>query len=112
MNSFVNAAQSHSPCPDRADRPSDKPARRDATDGSGLLDRILNTPRIDHVVPRLRPVLLALIDECPALHAGIGASQDSRKLSVSASDFEFISENNQVASVREFMQSLPETLSR
>src|SRR5262245_7648462 len=58
MNSFVNAAQSHSPCPDRADRPSDKPARRDATEGRGLLDRILNTPRIDHVVPRLRPDLL------------------------------------------------------
>jgi hypothetical protein len=57
-------------------------------------------------------VLLALIDECPALHAGVGASQDSRKLSVSASDFEFISENNQIASVREFMRSLLETLSR
>jgi Family of unknown function (DUF6178) len=57
-------------------------------------------------------VLLALIDECPALHAGVGASQDSRTLSVSATDFEFISENNQIASVREFMRSLPETLSR
>ncbi len=57
-------------------------------------------------------VLLALIDECPALHAGVGASQDSRTLSVSATDFEFISENSQIASVREFMRSLPETLSR
>src|SRR5205085_12253167 len=57
-------------------------------------------------------ILLALIDECPALHAGVGASQDSRTLSVSASDFEFISENSQIASVREFMRSLPETLSR
>jgi hypothetical protein len=57
-------------------------------------------------------VLLALIDECPALHAGVGASLDSRTLSVSATDFEFISENNQIASVREFMRSLPETLSR
>gem|GEM_PF-668649 len=56
--------------------------------------------------------LLALIDECPALHAGLSASQDSRLLSVSATDFEFISENNQIASIREFMQSLPETLSR
>jgi hypothetical protein len=56
--------------------------------------------------------LLALIDECPALHAGIGASQDSRTLSVSATDFEFISENSQIASVREFMRSLPETLRR
>ncbi|HEY6400050.1 MAG TPA: DUF6178 family protein [Blastocatellia bacterium] len=57
-------------------------------------------------------VLLALIDECPALHAGVGASQDSRTLSVSATDFEFISENSQIASVREFMRSLPETLGR
>ncbi|HKQ72421.1 MAG TPA: DUF6178 family protein [Blastocatellia bacterium] len=55
-------------------------------------------------------VLLALIDECPALHAGVGASRDPRTLSVSASDFEFISENSQIASVREFMRSLPETL--
>jgi hypothetical protein len=56
--------------------------------------------------------LLALIDECPALHAGVGASQDSRTLSVSATDFEFISENDQIASVREFMRSLPEALGR
>lgn len=57
-------------------------------------------------------VLLALIDECPALHAGVGASRDPRTLSVSVSDFEFISENSQIASVREFMRSLPETLRR
>jgi hypothetical protein len=57
-------------------------------------------------------ILLALIDECPTLHAGLCASQDSRTLSVDAADFQFISENNQIASVREFMQSLPETLSR
>ena len=54
--------------------------------------------------------LLALIDECPVLHAGVGASRNSRVLSVNVSDFEFISENSQIASVREFMQSLPETL--
>jgi Family of unknown function (DUF6178) len=59
MNSFANALQSHiPPCPDGADRPRDKPARRDATGGRGLLDGILNTPRLDHVVPRLRPDLL------------------------------------------------------
>jgi hypothetical protein len=58
MNSFVNALQPHTPCPDGADRPGDKPARRDATDGRGLLDRILNTPSLEHVVPRLRPDLL------------------------------------------------------
>ena len=58
MNSFVNALQSHTPCPDGADQPSDKPARRDATDGRGLLDRILNTPSLEHVIPRLQPDLL------------------------------------------------------
>jgi Family of unknown function (DUF6178) len=65
MNSFLHASQSHTPCPDRADRPGDKPARRDATDGRGLLDRILNTPSLEHVVPRLRPDLLhRVIQSC------------------------------------------------
>jgi hypothetical protein len=54
--------------------------------------------------------LLGLIDECPVIHAGIAASRDSRTRAVSASAFEFISENSQIASVREFMQSLPEIL--
>src|SRR5262245_9048252 len=58
MNSFVNALPSHTPSPDGADRPSDKPARRDAADGRSLLDRILNTPSLEQVVPRLRPDLL------------------------------------------------------
>ena len=55
-------------------------------------------------------VLLGLIDECPVLHPLAGISKDSQTLSVSASDFEFISENSQIASVREFMKSLPERL--
>ena len=55
-------------------------------------------------------VLLGLIDECPVLHPLAGISKHSQKLSVSASDFEFISENSQIASVREFMKSLPERL--
>ena len=54
--------------------------------------------------------LLALIDECPVIHAGIGASRGSPTRAVSASAFEFISENSQVASVRDFMQSLPERM--
>src|SRR5215831_18535083 len=58
MNSLVNALPSHTPSPDGADRPSDKPAERDAADGRGLLDRILNTPSLEQVVPRLRPDLL------------------------------------------------------
>jgi hypothetical protein len=55
-------------------------------------------------------VLLGLTDECPALHTSVGGSKNVRTLSLSASDFEFISENSQIASVREFMQSLPERL--
>src|SRR5262245_24332600 len=58
MNSFVNALPLLTPTPDDADRPSDKPAARDAADGRGLLDRILNTPSLEQVVPRLRPDLL------------------------------------------------------
>jgi hypothetical protein len=58
MNSFANTLQSHTPSPDGADRPSDKPARRAATDGRNLLERILNTPSLEQVVPRLRPDLL------------------------------------------------------
>jgi hypothetical protein len=53
--------------------------------------------------------LLGLIDECPVIHAGIRASRGSLR-AVSASAFEFISENSQIASVREFMHSLPEEL--
>jgi hypothetical protein len=56
--------------------------------------------------------LLGLIDEYPVIHAGMAASSGSRPLAVSATDFDFISENSQIASVREFMQSLPETLRR
>lgn len=55
-------------------------------------------------------VLLGLIDECSVIHAGIGAPGNSRARAVSPSAFEFISENSQIASVREFMQSLPVTL--
>jgi len=56
--------------------------------------------------------LLGLIDECPVMHAGIAASRGSQTRAVSASAFEFISENSQIASIREFMQLLPETLRR
>jgi uncharacterized protein DUF6178 len=52
--------------------------------------------------------LLGLIDECPVIHAGLGASPGAR--TVSASAFEFISENTQVASVHAFVESLAETL--
>jgi hypothetical protein len=54
--------------------------------------------------------LLGLIDECPVIHAGLGASRQAGTRAVNASAFEFISENSQIALVRDFMQSLPETL--
>jgi len=54
--------------------------------------------------------LLGLIDECPVIHAAIGASRGSRTLAVSASAFEFISEHRQIASVHEFMEALPNML--
>ena len=54
--------------------------------------------------------LVGLIDECPVIHAGLGASASPGTRAVSASAFEFISENTQIATVRDFMQSLPELL--
>jgi hypothetical protein len=54
--------------------------------------------------------LLGLIDECPVIHAGMAASRDPRTRAVSASAFEFVSENRQIASVHEFMRTLPDTL--
>ena len=54
--------------------------------------------------------LVGLTDEYPVMHAGIAASRTSGTRAVSASAFEFISENIQIASVHEFMRSLPDTL--
>jgi hypothetical protein len=56
--------------------------------------------------------LLGLIDECPVIHAGMGVSLGSRTREVSATAFEFISGNSQIASAREFMRLLPGTLRR
>jgi hypothetical protein len=56
--------------------------------------------------------LLGLIDECPVIHAGMGVSHGSRTRQISATAFEFISENSQITSVHEFMRVLPETLRR
>ena len=54
--------------------------------------------------------LLGLIDECPVLAASIGALRNSGTRAVSASAFEFISENSQIASIREFLDALPDIL--
>jgi hypothetical protein len=56
--------------------------------------------------------LLGLIAEFPVMHAVIGASAAARPRSVDAGSFEFISENSQVAIVREFAERLSEALSR
>ena len=51
--------------------------------------------------------LLGLTSEYPIMHAAIEASRNARTLTVSASSFEFISENRQIPSIHEFMRSLP-----
>ena len=53
--------------------------------------------------------LLALIDECPVIHAALDASR-RRSRTVNPTDFEFISRNSQIAAVREFMGLLPSAL--
>ena len=55
--------------------------------------------------------LLGLIDECPVMHAALSASRGSGLKAVGASSFEFISVNSQIATVHQFMESLPDTLS-
>ena len=54
--------------------------------------------------------LLALIDECPVMHAAIAALRNPRARAIGASDFEFISENSQIQVVREFVHSLRKLL--
>ena len=53
--------------------------------------------------------LLAVIDEFPVIHAALSASRQRRR-TISPTDFEFISENSQIAAVREFMASLQSAL--
>jgi hypothetical protein len=54
--------------------------------------------------------LLGLLDECPVLHAALVASVSAGPRSVGASDFTFISDNSQIATIRQFMRSLPDQL--
>ena len=53
--------------------------------------------------------LLALIDECPVLHAALDARRQPRR-TINPGDFAFISQNSQITAVREFMASLPSAL--
>src|SRR6188768_290239 len=54
--------------------------------------------------------LLGLIDECPVIHAALGASVAASPRGIDPGAFEFVSENVQIASVRAFLHSLPATL--
>jgi hypothetical protein len=54
--------------------------------------------------------LLGLTGECPVIHAGLKASRQRGTRAVSASAFEFISENSQIASIHEYLRSLVDRL--
>ena len=54
--------------------------------------------------------LLALVDELPVALDNVSNSGASRTLRVNTSAFEYISENSQIAQVRRFMESLPQSL--
>jgi hypothetical protein len=56
--------------------------------------------------------LLALIAECPVIHAGLRASLDSRVRTVAPDEFEFIAKNEQIDAIHHFLRLLPETLGR
>jgi hypothetical protein len=71
---------------------------RDAFDVLGILD-----------LPAWA-ALLALIAECPVLHAVIPTSGTVRPRSVDPSAFAFIESPRQVATIREYLHRLPETL--
>ncbi len=54
--------------------------------------------------------LLCLVDECPVAHAALAPAPGLKQLSVGETSFEFIAENRQIASVHDFMRSLPAIL--
>jgi hypothetical protein len=54
--------------------------------------------------------LLGLVDECPVLPKAGPTPEDGRPPLRVASEFEFISENRQIAWVRDFVEALPERL--
>ena len=71
---------------------------------------------LDAIMPLDAPswaALVRLIDEFPVMHGAIAAAvgpNASRARAVDATAFEFISENSQIASIREFLRRLPEAL--
>jgi hypothetical protein len=71
---------------------------RDALDVIAILDTLAWT------------ALLGLTDECPVLHAAIRAVPGSGTRAVPAAQFEFISENRQIADIHAFLRTLPDAL--
>ena len=56
--------------------------------------------------------LLALFDKCPVIHAALSASQRTGVRSISPTAFEFISTDQQIRAIGEFMDALPDLLAR
>ncbi len=54
--------------------------------------------------------LVALVDECPVVHAGIAALRSRDAAAIDAAAFEFIADRDQIAAVDAFMESLPDIL--
>jgi hypothetical protein len=50
--------------------------------------------------------LVGLLNECPVMHASVNAMRTAAH-SISPTDFDFISENNQIEAIRDFLRSLP-----
>lgn len=55
--------------------------------------------------------LVGLIDECPVIHAAVKAASGPKPLSVRPDDFDFISENAQIAVIEQFLASLDHAFS-
>jgi hypothetical protein len=61
----ANAIRASAPRSSSAGRKSDSPAKRETGNPRNLLDRILDTPHLAHVVPRLPPEILhRVIQHC------------------------------------------------
>lgn len=56
--------------------------------------------------------VLGLLDECPVIPAVLTAILEGRTGAISATEFEFISTSSQLATIREFMNRLPDILRR
>jgi hypothetical protein len=100
-------------CPDRAIQADLHTLRHELVKQLRAGTPWLARPRMEVLASLDMPAwvaLLGLIDECPVLHAAIAAARDRTTHAVSATAFEFISENAMIFDVRAFVQSLPAAL--